>query len=113
MRDIKFRAWDSVISNMAHFDIYNAAGRVLPEFPLMQFTGLTDKNGVDIYESDLLSNGSGRICEAKWHPVAGCWDAEPVVCAGDSGGFKCNLWGGWVEVIGNIHENPDLLGGES
>jgi uncharacterized phage protein (TIGR01671 family) len=91
---------------------------VLPE-TVGQFTGLTDKNGKKIFEGDIV-----RVC------------LDPEICVGDVIWYseiasynipfnngKCvlpldifiakNKVGDkvWIEVIGNIHDNPELLGG--
>lgn len=78
---------------------------------VMQYTGLKDQNDVEIYESDLLKNKSGRICVVKWHESAAMFDCEPVVIVknDNADGFKNNCWSRWIEVIGNIHQNPELL----
>ena len=78
-----------------------------------QFTGLTDCNGVDIYEGDLIRNESGRIAKVVWFAPSGQWDASLVKSVrGDvSHGMSNNMWKYCVEVIGNIFENKDLLKG--
>ena len=118
MREILFRAWDgkrysignpkyfddSVNFRFHHFDIDC-------EKPILeQFTGLTDKNGNKIFEGDVLS----------YEDVAGVKDGIGNVLFG-------LFYGAWIvfvddyeenhlsdvayscEVIGNIHDNPELL----
>ena len=111
MREIKFRAWHKEEKRMSEpFElgediIYdtnnNYLGTIYDELAIMQYTGLKDKNGREIYEGD--------ICRL-WYPDGyklgvvefknGCfyWNSNSV-------GF----WNEELEVIGNIYENPELL----
>ena len=85
---------------------------VIPE-TIGQFTGLTDKNGKKIFEGDIVltvyDNGVRGSCyvvemsneRGGWFPFAtddGCGCCSCEVCSTDN-----------AEIIGNIHDNPELL----
>ena len=83
---------------------------VLPE-TVGQYTGLTDKNGVRIFEGDIVSlvKHDGLIYKVVYVPCR----YELV----NSKGVNCFVLDIYksenIEVIGNIHDNPELLGGEN
>jgi len=116
MSRIKFRAWDGekmhATISIPEWEELNAVFERYPHV-LMQFTGLLDKNGKEIFEGDVLSaavaTGAGSAYydkgEVAFHPDA----AQFVLRKGE---YATNI-GRDVEVIGNIYENPDLLSHEA
>jgi len=120
MREIKFRAWDienklivipdyisgdGIVYEHAHYEPPQCINAIL-----MQFTGLKDKNGKEIYEGDIVKvRSDGKIMTISWSEKF----ASFVI---NREGWAFQHWFGEAmapndcEVIGNIYENPDLLG---
>lgn len=119
MRDITFRAWDIVdkkyyfeIETTIYFDeMFFNQERYIVE----QYTGLKDKNSVEIYEGDIVEPVEEDVdFEYEYYQIV-------YNETGDYPAFDLKGWTGeingiselsltcGIEVIGNIHENADLL----
>lgn len=106
MKNIKFRAWHNQIKEMfldfPNMNVFFWIEQDHQDMEIMQFTGLCDKNGKEIYEGDILKD----------------YDNEQIaVVSFEDGSFIATYenisttifeWSG-EEIIGNIYENPELL----
>ena len=108
MRPLKFR---QMINGRFHYwgflekDCF--VGPANPSDPSQQFTGLSDRNGKEIYEGDVVCTSLLIPGEVKWGDDIACF--EVVHSLGSRGLFGYIKEGSGVLVIGNVHENPDLL----
>ena len=121
MRDIKFRGWNvktktmldlKAITPLAMDSKLECDGLFLPftdEVILMQYTGLPDKNGVEIYEDDIYKDAHGIVYLVQMK-VDG-WGLFPVK---KDSPVRSLYWRNVYihdagAVIGNRHQNPELL----
>lgn len=145
MREIKFRAFSTAgMNKVLLFDFVenkvmldDGDFRKLGSIELMQYTGLKDKNGKEIYEGDILqyNKPDGIYCEVKIgfynNNERGAMNASGVgvylhnIChrtkqekkegfvdidnISDLRGFNLEAWCNNVDIIGNIYENPELI----
>ncbi len=126
MREIKFRAWNIKDKWMEEvLPVDNSGLNVFfkdlsKTHIIMQFTGLKDKNGKEIYEGDVVAypQGPSQDCDKESVNLEVLWDEENGMWVADFYWLertekKRIFDNNSVKVIGNIHENPKLLKGET
>ena len=109
MRAIKFRAWDKTLNKIHswstienHFTLEELLDTNF--FEAMQYTGLKDKNGVEIYEGDILSY-FGFEYEVTFEESAFGWSEDGQFYAfAEMAIDEIEK----TKIIGNIYENPEL-----
>lgn len=136
MRKIKFRGkskksaewfygnyFDKDISGRSHIRTINRGCLDIDPETVSQFTGLTDKNGKEIYDGDIIYkkwiNGDNREEQVSFvivfHDAGFCVDKIPIPKIGVYRiEYPSRLSEKWLkecelEIIGNIHDNPELL----
>jgi len=120
MREIKFRVWDSISKKLHGWDVISILPLYefihLEHYTIEQFTGLQDKNGKDIYEGDIVFDQvkgfDKRKSIVEWDSCNPCMvlkriDNKYTFQDLEYDFVKCDLM--TIEVIGNIHENKNLL----
>ena len=124
MREIKFRAWDKEQAKMKkdfRFDEFNDVNDYFADndFVFMQYTGLKDKDGKEIYEGDIVkfcpqSPRSEELPNPRYGEMGevffdiGSFAVRPIDKKREGLEFFLNELGEWV-VVGNIYESKELL----
>jgi hypothetical protein len=128
MREIKFRAWhvtqkrmfsaeemgkDQLTLSVDGRGFVNVSGastklstfygeNMIP----MQYTGLKDENGKEIFEGDILNHDGVRF-DAAWDNVLGSWMCWPIQAEGPR---HLHELAELSRIVGNIYENPEMIG---
>jgi uncharacterized phage protein (TIGR01671 family) len=120
MREIKFRAWDKKKKKMFDWkyfldwcDIDHLFGNLgienkrtnIPDFEVMQYTGMKDRNGKEIYEGDIYHQGDKNILYVVEWLDTGLMGKQK----GTNSYAGLSYWKDKIEVVGNIWDNPELL----
>ena len=112
MREIKFRAWGGATNEHPAFMMNDISDWAVGDlnsnnWKIMQYTGLSDKNGKEIYEGDLVDEYGNRKLVYRVGFDRGHFTLTDI----ENGYDRLGIWNVHMnmEIIGNIYQNKDLL----
>lgn len=119
MRELKFRVWwkdESDYSIYTEYDLFDDTWTNAEYIAIEQYTGINDKNCKEIYDGDIIQENLSFDIDSLdgifkykvyWNEEMLCWGLEHI----GNESIHDDLWecNSSIEVIGNIHQNPDLL----
>jgi hypothetical protein len=119
MREIRFRAWDKEERKMWYPVAVGECGAFIDAFgikaldrqhdPIMQYIGIKDKNGKEIYEGDILEFENEYLFKPGKHRSEVKYTPPSFEFAGMCGWEGKDIEFKYTQVIGNIYENQELL----
>ena len=104
MRQIKFRAWDKVNKKWLETELILKDEQV----DFVEFTGLLDKNGEEIYEGDIVRFGFANNLTTHEVVFDKNFMCRDMIHNRREVGMR-EFWSDRLEIIGNIYENPELI----
>jgi hypothetical protein len=115
MQDHRAEYFDTIESDNGHKDLAILDNVSTRNAVLLQYTGLKDKNGVEIYEGDLIdilwSGGERTLNKVYWCDkwLIWCYTHLRTEPTGNPLGELLDCPPTGIEVIGNIYQNPELV----
>lgn len=116
MRQLKFRVWDNDQKQFHYFELHNITvpDRLLVQdkYPVQQYTGLKDKNGVEIYEGDIIQYNVGSSYDHMDFEVKFAEESLGWIFQSKTGEVLVDEWTpngnrfSFIEVIGNVFDAP-------
>jgi uncharacterized phage protein (TIGR01671 family) len=115
MRDLKFRVFTTLCTapHMAEIVLKHSLGEDLVScegWTVMQAIGKRDKNGVDIYEGDIVQDVHGWLYKVSWkkdHSAYVMYSVDRAIFRDMP--FTIEYDGNNLEVVGNIYQNKELI----
>lgn len=107
-RVLKFRGWDKS-DNSGFYNHISLEEMIRCDFDIMQFTGLLDKNGAQIFEGDIVHGGTVLSNGKSVRVVKFCDVTAGFKFIEGDRQYSMMQSSDCVEIIGNIHQQPELL----